>query len=106
MAYGGKLMGMSAMVVSSQRDDLHALRSLVDAVLEFHVSFGCPDTKKTFGDRLHACWAWIGAQIFDQTFHSDALLWIEQRLLRGEVACHKHTVSMISGSGACHDGIA
>jgi len=47
MAYDGKLMGMSAMVVSSQRDDMHPVRSFVDAILEFHVSIGCPDTEET-----------------------------------------------------------
>src|SRR5215471_3180901 len=100
MAYG------SAMVVSSQRDDVHALHSLVDAILEFHVSFRCPDTEETLGRRLRTRRAWIGAQILKQIFHIDTLLRIEQPLLPRHVVCHEDTVSMVSSCGACHDGIA
>src|SRR5262245_27004203 len=106
MAYGGKLMGMSAMVVSCQRDDLHPPCSLVDAVLEFHVSLAGPDTEQTLGGRLHTCREGIGTQILDHTFHSGALLRVEQPHLRREVAWHEDAVSMVNGSSARHDGIA
>src|SRR5215510_11717067 len=94
------------MIVSSQRDDVHALRFLVDAVLEFHVSFWCSDAEETLGGRLRTRRTWIGAQILKQIFHSDTLLRIEQPLLRRDVVCHDDTVSTVSGCSARRDRIA
>ena len=94
------------MVVSCQRDDVHPPCSLVDAVLEFHVFFAGPDTEETLGGLFHTCRARIGTQILDHTFHSGALLRVEQPHLRREVAWHEDAVSMVNSFGAGNDGIA